>query len=56
MICVGHRSEISSHNERLTRINDKAEHLDIKILTNVERLKRVRLYTSSSPARLLRIG
>ncbi|KAL7413418.1 hypothetical protein BDY24DRAFT_407053 [Mrakia frigida] len=41
-LAVAAGSEIQSHNDRLTRINDKAENLDIKILTNVERLKKVR--------------
>ncbi|CDZ97189.1 SNAP-25 (synaptosome-associated protein) component of SNARE complex [Phaffia rhodozyma] len=34
--------EIKSHNERLTRINNKAEGLDLKIIQNVERLKNVK--------------
>lgn len=36
------REEINTHNERLNRINDKAESLDLNILRNTARLKNVR--------------
>jgi hypothetical protein len=34
--------EINTHNERLNRINDKAEGLDINILRNTARLKNIK--------------
>jgi hypothetical protein len=46
-LAVASGDEITRHNERLVRINDKAAGLDLKILQNVSRLKRVR--SSSVP-------
>jgi hypothetical protein len=40
-LAVASGDEITRHNERLVRINDKAEGLDLKILQNVSRLKKV---------------
>lgn len=42
MLAVAAGEEINTHNDRLNRINDKAEGLDLNILRNTARLKNVR--------------